>query len=417
MRLTTQRKKKLQARCSANLKTKKGLLPKEVYVLSVVGFFVAVGYGLIVPALPLFAQTFGVRNTAIGLIVSSFAFTRFASGLVTGRMVDRFGERMVLGFGLFFVAISSFASGLAQSYPELLIFRAAGGLGSSMFSVSAGALLMRSVPDFQLGRAQSLYNGGFLIGGMAGPAFGGLLSSISLRAPFFVYAITLTLSSITAFTFLHEKRLGKSIKNDQSKTERVLIKDALKLFPYRAALMYSFLSGFVLIGMRNSILPTFLKNNLHESTTIIGYGFTLTAVVQAIALIYVGRISDKQGRRFVLFIGSSLVLAAIMAIAVATQTWTFMLAMILFGIGGGFLGTGHANVVGDLFGGKGGQIVATWQMAGDGAAIIAPLLLGAIADHVSDQSAFVVTAIIFASALAVTLKLPETRRSKKEETN
>ena len=169
--------------------------------------------------------------------------------------------------------------------------------------------------------------------------------------------------------------------------------------------------------MRNSILPTFLKNNLHESTAMIGYGFTLTAVVQAIALIYVGRISDKQGRRFVLFIGSSLVLAAIMAIAVATQTWTFMLAMILFGGGGAFLGTGHANVVGDLFGGKGGQVVATWQMAGDGAAIIAPLLLGAIADHISDQSAFVVTAIIFASALAVTLKLPETRRSKKEETN
>jgi len=408
---TTQRRKKQLARCSANLKYKKGLLPKEVYVLSAVGFFVAVGYGLIVPALPLFAQTFGVRNTAIGFIVSSFAFTRFGSGLITGRMVDRFGERMVLGFGLSFVAISSLACGLAQSYPQLLIFRAAGGLGSSMFSVSAGALLMRSVPDNHLGRAQSLYNGGFLVGGMAGPAFGGLLSAISLRAPFFVYAITLTLSSATAFTFLHEKRLGKSIKNDQDKRERVLIKDALKLFPYRAALVYSFLSGFVLIGMRNSILPTFLKDSLHESTAFIGYGFTLTAVIQAVSLIYVGRISDKQGRRFVLFIGSTLVLAAIMAIAVATATWTFMLAMALFGVGGAFLGTGHANVVGDLFGGKGGQVVATWQMAGDGAAIIAPLMLGAIADHVSDPTAFVVTAIIFSSAIALTLRMPETRRT------
>ena len=206
MQHITQPRKRLLARRLDKLKAKKDLLPKEVYVLSAVGFFVAVGYGLIVPALPLFAQTFGVRNTAIGLIVSSFAFTRFSSGLITGRMVDRFGERMVLGYGLFFVALSSLACGLAQSYPELLLFRAAGGLGSSMFSVSAGALLMRSVPDLQLGRAQSLYNGGFLVGGMAGPAFGGLLSAISLRAPFFVYAITLTLSSITAFTYLHEKR-------------------------------------------------------------------------------------------------------------------------------------------------------------------------------------------------------------------
>jgi len=56
--------------------------------------------------------------------------------------------------------------------------------------------------------------------------------------------------------------------------------------------------------------------------------------------------------------------------------------------------------------------VATWQMAGDGAAIIAPLMLGAIADHVSDQSAFVVTAVIFASAIALTLRMPETRRAR-----
>ncbi|MFM8694848.1 MAG: MFS transporter, partial [Actinomycetota bacterium] len=101
------------------------------------------GFGLIIPAIPIFAKSFGVSNTLIGLIISSFAIMRFISGLFAGKLVDRFGERLVLGVGLFMVSIFTLISGLAQNYEQLLIFRTAGGLGSSMFSVSAGALILR----------------------------------------------------------------------------------------------------------------------------------------------------------------------------------------------------------------------------------------------------------------------------------
>jgi len=183
-------------------------LPKEVAILSTVSFLVAIGFGLIIPAIPIFAASFGVNKTAIGLIVSAFAIMRFSSGLFSGRLVDRFGERAVLGFGLFMVSFFTLLTALSQNYNQLLIFRTLGGLGSSMFSVSAGSLLMRSVSDDVRARAQSLYNGGFLIGGVAGPAFGGLLSGLSLRAPFFVYSVTLALAGMTALFALSEKRLG-----------------------------------------------------------------------------------------------------------------------------------------------------------------------------------------------------------------
>jgi len=68
-------------------------LPREVNVLVVASFFVAVGFGIMVPAIPLFARSFQVSNAAVGLIISLFAFTRFASGLFSGRLVDIFGER------------------------------------------------------------------------------------------------------------------------------------------------------------------------------------------------------------------------------------------------------------------------------------------------------------------------------------
>ncbi|NDF11092.1 MAG: MFS transporter, partial [Actinobacteria bacterium] len=110
-------------------------LPREVTVITAVSFFVALGFGLIIPAIPIFAKSFGVSNAAIGLVISMFAITRLASGLVSGKLVERFGERFVLGSGLFMVAFFVFLTGLAQSYEQLLFLRAAGGLGSSMFSV------------------------------------------------------------------------------------------------------------------------------------------------------------------------------------------------------------------------------------------------------------------------------------------
>jgi MFS family permease len=156
-------------------------LPREVAVLSSVAFLVAVGFGVIAPAIPLFARSFGVSQAAAGAVISIFAAARFSSGLLCGKMVNSFGERKVLATGLFMVGVSSIAAGLADTYLQLIIFRTAGGLGSAMFTVASTSLLLGVVSDDQRGRAQSLYQGGFLFGGITGPLFGGILCAISLR--------------------------------------------------------------------------------------------------------------------------------------------------------------------------------------------------------------------------------------------
>ena len=407
---TTQLKKRLQARRLLNNKNVKALLPREVYVLAVVAFFVALGYGMIIPAIPLFAKTFQVNNAQIGAIISAFALARFAMGLPAGKLIDIFGERRVQTTGLFLVALSSFAAGMAQSYWQLLLFRALGGIGSVMFSVSASSLLMRSVDDSIRGRAQSTYNGGFLIGGIAGPAVGGILSLISLRVPFFVYGFTLLCGSFVTSFFLSEKRLGRSIKNKQDPQERILLKDALKSYPYVAAMAIAFLSNWVLFGLRNSILPLFAKENLGASNTTLGLGFTVAAVVQGIALVYVGKLSDFRGRKFALMIGSFTLLSGVATIIISSHWWYYFLAMIFFGIGGAFEGTAASAVVGDLFGGKGGRVIALFQMAGDFGNIISPVLLGWLVDAHSYRPAFIATAAVFSITLLLSAKMPETRK-------
>ena len=401
---------KQQARRLLNNKNVKGLLPREVYVLSVVAFFVALGYGLIIPAIPLFAKTFQVNNAQIGAIISAFALARFAMGLPAGKLIDLFGERRVQTTGLFLVALSSFAAGMAQSYWQLLLFRALGGIGSVMFSVSASSLLMRSVDDSIRGRAQSTYNGGFLIGGIAGPAVGGLLSLISLRVPFFVYAFTLLCGAFVTSFFLSEKRLGRSIKNKQDPQDRIDLKDALKSYPYVAAMAIAFLSNWVLFGLRNSILPLFAKEHLGASNTTLGLGFTVAAVVQGIALVYVGKFSDFRGRKFALMIGSFTLLSGVATIIISSHWWYYFLAMVFFGIGGAFEGTAASAVVGDLFGGKGGRVIALFQMAGDFGNIISPVLLGWLVDAHSYRPAFIATAAVFSLTLLLSAKMPETRK-------
>lgn len=403
-------KKKLRARQLVNNKNSKALLPREVYVLSVVAFFVALGYGMIIPAIPLFAKTFEVNNAQIGAIISAFALARFAMGLPAGKLIDIFGERRVQTTGLLLVAVSTFASGLAMSYWQLLTYRALGGIGSVMFSVSASSLLMRSVDDSIRGRAQSTFNGGFLIGGIAGPAVGGILSVISLRVPFFAYAFTLVCAAFVTSFFLAENRLGKSITNNQDPSARILLRDALKSYPYIAAMAISFLSNWVLFGLRNSILPLFAKESLGASNTTLGLGFTIAAVVQGIALVYVGKLSDFRGRKFALLLGSFTLLSGVATIIISSHWWYYFLAMVFFGIGGAFEGTAASAVVGDLFGGKGGRVIALFQMAGDFGNIISPVLLGWLVDAHSYRPAFIATAAVFSITLLLSAKMPETRK-------
>ena len=383
-------------------------LPREVSILVAASFFVAVGFGIVLPAIPVFAKSFGVNNAAIGLMVSAFAITRFASGLISGTLVDKFGERAVFSSGVFMVALFTFLAGLSQSYEQLLFFRAAGGLGSSMFSVAAGSVIMRSVDDANRGRAQSVYQGSFLLGGIAGPAIGGLLSVISLRAPFFVYSGLLLCSGMVAFFFLKGDTIGKENKNTET-SEHTTVREALAMKPYRIALVLSFIGAWVFFGLRASILPIFVTEELNSTTAVVGYGLALSAVVQGVILLKAGRYSDEKGRRAASIIGAQVVLLGVLLLTFSVNVWMFLLSMAVLGFGGAFISITPASIVGDVIKGKGGKVIAIFQMAGDAGMMVGPIIIGAVSDLFSYRAAFGMSAAIFVIALVLVYQIPETR--------
>jgi DHA1 family multidrug resistance protein-like MFS transporter len=386
-------------------------LPPEVAVLSAVAFSVALGFGILAPAIPLFAKEFGVTNFAAGAVISVFALVRFASAPVAGRLVNRVGERVVLATGIGIVGVSSLVAGLSGSYAQLLVLRGLGGLGSAMFTVSSFALLLRVVAPDQRGRAAGTYQSGFLLGAIAGPAFGGPLTAWSVRAPFFVYAATLLVAGSVATVFLARTALRE---NERRGTVGTLehaptsLGTALRSPAYRAAVANNFSVGWAIFGIRSSLIPLFVVEGLRLGPSWTGAGLVLSAVVQGLVLVPAGRLVDTRGRRPFLRAGAALSLAAGAMMALADGAPFFLVGMTLYGAGSALLSVSCAGVVGDVIGGRGGTPVAAFQMASDAGAFIGPLVAGVLADVTSFEVAFVATAVVAGLAFATTLVMPET---------
>ena len=398
-------------------------LPREVAVLSGVAFCVALGFGILIPTLPVFARSFDVSALEASAVISVFALVRFVTSPLAGALVDRIGERMVMSSGLLIVAVSSAAAGFSQTYAQLLVLRGVGGLGSSMFTVSALALLLRVVESEQRGRASGAFQGGFLLGGVAGPAVGGIVVAWSIRAPFFVYAATLLLAAVVALVFLAKSRLNELehivAQGAENKLEQ--LREALRDGAYRAAIGVNLVTGFVVFGLRASAVPLFVTEGLGSSASLTGVGFLIAAGLQAALLLPAGRMADTQGRRKALMfgtIGTTLGMLTLTAADVAQNglgshavvgTGLFLLAMAIQGAAGAFLGSAPAAVVGDIMGGRrGGIVVATFQMMSDVGAITGPLVAGFLVDAFDFDWAFAAGAALCLAAVTLVYLMPET---------
>jgi MFS family permease len=385
-----------------------GGLPREVTVLAAIAFCVALGFGIVIPAIPLFARTFGVTAFAASAVISVFAFMRLVSSPAAGWLVNRFGERTIMSTGLAIVGLSSLAAGFATDYVHLLLLRGIGGTGSAMFTISATALLLRVAPPEYRGRASGLFQAGFLIGGVAGPAVGGLVIGLSIRAPFFVYAGTLLAAFLVAITLLPRLEHVEQPELAQD-TEAIKFLPTLRLPEYQAALGANFANGFVFFGLRSSLVPLFVVEGLREGPGLAGVGFVVAAGLQAALLAVGGRTADRRGRKPALLIGLGVGAVSLGVLVVAPNAAWFLLAMAIAGVSGAFLGPSPTAIVGDVARGHhGGSVVAGFQMMSDVGAIVGPLVGGLLLDAAGFHIAFAAGVAVSLLALALAVRMPET---------
>lgn len=379
-------------------------LPTEVTALAAVAFMVALGFGVVAPAIPLFARHFGVSRTAASGVISAFAAARLIAAPFSGRLVNAFGERTMLATGIGIVSVSSLLAGLSGDYWQLLVLRGVGGVGSIMFSVSAASLLIRVTPGHLRGRAQGVFAGGFLLGAIAGPALG-VIAAWSLRAPFFLYAGTLVVAGAVGLGALrHSELAARATARDST----LGLGTALRNRAYRAALLSNLAEDWAVVGARSAMVPLFVVDRLSLSSSWTYFGFFTLSAVSGALLLPFGRRADTKGRRPVLMLGLLVGAAGLASVPLVPNAPGLIFAMALLGVSGAALSVASGAILGDVVGGRGGTVVAAYQMAGDAGTVAGPVVAGWLADSHGYGAAFGVAAAIVAAPVAAVLIAPET---------
>lgn len=365
-------------------------LPRTTWVLAVAGFLVAVGFGVVIPVLTPFARTFQATTFQLGLVVSMFAAMRLVMSPFASRIGRSIGERNAITIGMLIVAASTVATALSPDLTSMIVLRSLGGIGSAMFTIAAINMLLASAPSDLRGRASGLYQGGFLLGSMAGPALGGLLGAISYQAPFYFYAVMLAVAAV--FTALMLPARAPLLHSDRREPRR--FREVLADVRYQAACVVALGQGWQSFGVRNALIPILVTEGLVMGTAWTGVAFAIAAVAQTVALAPAGTATDRIGRKPVMI--ASGVICGISTIAMPYAPGIVVLIAILcvYGVGAAFQGTAPTAAVADATYGRGGVPVAVFSMVTDIGAIAGPLVAGAIIDAVSFEAGFLVGGII-----------------------
>jgi len=162
-----------------------------------------IGFGIIIPLLPFYAETFGASPLVIGLLFAVFSLCQLIAAPALGDLSDRYGRRPVLIFSLAGTVLSFLMLAVAQSITMLFLARIVDGLSGGNISTARAYVADVTEPKDRA-RAYGLIGAAFGLGFILGPALSGLLSRISYTAPIWAAAVITLVATAMAWFWLPE---------------------------------------------------------------------------------------------------------------------------------------------------------------------------------------------------------------------
>ena len=343
-------------------------LPPEVAVLSAVAFCVALGFGIVAPAIPLFAKQFDVANTAAGAVVSAFALMRLVSAPVArpaGQPARRAADPRHRHRHRRRVQPARRAGPDVPAAARAARHRRRRARRCSPSARTACCCASRRPTSAAGRRAPS--RPASCSAASPGPPSAARSTAWSIRAPFFLYAGTLLLAGTIATVFLARAPLRERGRGrERARADRRSFDVALRDPAYRAALVNNFANGWSVFGSGRRWCRCSSSRACCCRPRWTGAGLFVWAVVEGIVLLTAGRYVDQRGRRPYLRGGAALCVIAALVLAFSGRArcpssprWRCSAAA------SAMLSTSSAAVVGDVIGGRGGTAVAAYQMSSD----------------------------------------------------
>jgi MFS family permease len=368
-------------------------------------FLDLVGFGIVIPLLPLYAGRFGAGPVAVAWLLAVYSLMQFLFAPGWGRVSDRVGRRPVLLLGLFGSAASYLAFGLAGSLPVLFVARAASGFAGANVGV-AQAYVADVTGPADRARGMGMIGAAFGLGFIFGPAIGGVLSGYGAAAPFFgAAAVTL------ANALLATVRLPESLPPEHRSSRPAgfgLAERARAFFgaatpgPLRTIYAAAFLATVAFAAMEGTF-SLWADARWHLARHGISYLFAYIGVVSVIAQGgIVGRLAPRIGAGRTAVAGIALIGVGLTGIALAPSVALLLPALAVLALGHGTASPSLSTLISHQGGpGDQGRLLGVNQSLSALGRVVGPVWGGLALAHVGLGAPFLSGAAIAAAAAMV----------------
>ena len=370
---------------------------KKAFAVLVTTMFISMlGFGIVVPLLPIYADQLGATALEIGLINAGFSIALMVFLPVMGRFSDRSGRKVFLCSGLVCLTIASLGFIWAQNPLQLILVRCFQGFAASMHLPIAQAYLGDLTPEGEEGKWMGHFNAILFAGMGLGPLFGGVLTDLfSINTTFLVMAALCLIGLIATIIFLPEIAKKTTLAKQGTAFAGLMKSNILK-----GAFAFQIANGFGMASVM-TFLPLFAHWKLGLSTSLIGL---LIASRTPLALLqsFTGTLADKYGRRGLVIIGGAVTLIFTALLPTAGSFWPLLAMHTFMAIGVAFAmpaNTAYVVEEGRTFGM--GASMAIFMMAMQIGMGVGPILLGGLVDFMGIESAFYSGAGILLIGIAV----------------
>jgi DHA1 family tetracycline resistance protein-like MFS transporter len=326
----------------------------------IVVFVDLLGFSLILPLLPYYAENFGATPTIIGLLTASYAAATLIGAPLMGRLSDRFGRRPILlasvagtfiGF-LFLGLAEPIGRGLASLFAPasvnafiigtLFFSRLVDGLTGGNITV-AQAYISDITDEKNRAKGLGLIGAAFGLGFIIGPAVGGLLSQIGYSVPAFVAAGLSFLNLFSIFFFLPESLTGErraalAVQQRPPFTLKALIV-ALERPKVGPLLQVRFFFSLA-FAMFQSIFALYAATKLQLTTQttgfVLAYVGLLSVLMQGVGI---GFVTKRFSENSIIITGLWLMVIGLAGWAITPNLPVLLVVMLPLALGGGTLNT------------------------------------------------------------------------------
>lgn len=312
------------------------LKSRQVLILFVGLFIIMVGFGIIIPILPYFAESMGATSLHLGLLMASYSLMQFIFAPLWGRYSDRVGRRPVLLLGLLGFGLTFLMFAMASRLWMLFAARILGGILTSATLPTAMAYIGDSTSERDRGGGMGLMGAAMGLGMIFGPALGGYLGVLSFRAPFLVAGGLGFLTAALAFFFLPESLPPARRVQRVHQARRPSLWAALK-GPLGYVFFLSFLIAFAM-GNLESMFALFVEAKLGFGSAEVGTVFTVVGIIGVVLQgVVVGKAINRWGEIGVSRAALLMTAVGYLLVTRATNLATLILFVAVQNLGSAFL--------------------------------------------------------------------------------